>query len=135
MARDTSEVEKLLKILERKTDKEIVSVRAEKPKKEKKKRKYIYGFKKLTNFIQDTNIKPGKYFHESNILFSYFNKWDKAKRTKIKVTSFISFMKLYFKFKINKKEQVFFGINKDLRDYLTPQRTAALNRRKNEKKE
>ena len=85
------------------------------------------------DFLKEKNIKPGKRYPIScRVMYYMFLDWCESKNIKrapIAYMSFVGLLKQKFQTKKGKDERMYFIINRNLRkDYLSPQREAAIER-------
>ncbi len=98
-----------------------------------KSRIHVVNHKKALEFLKEKKIKPGKRFPAGvKVIYYMFLDWCEAKGIKlapIAYKSFIGLMKQTFDSKLDKKGDLYMMITRNLRkDYLTPQRKAAIER-------
>lgn len=98
-----------------------------------KSRIHVVNHKKAIEFLKEKKIKPGKRFPVgAKVIYYMFLDWCEARGIKlapIAYKSFCGLMKQTFDSKLDKKGDLYMMITRNLRkDYLSPQREAAIKR-------
>lgn len=147
--KEEKEVERLLKILDRKTDEKLPEAKQTRLSSPNARRQNsgqkeaqneaspkvlpVNRRRKVERFMEAHLLSSGPWYLESFLLYYCFLAWsNKGKKKKTIPLSFKNFnniLKIRYKYRITKKGTLYYGLSKDLRrEYLTPQREVAIRK-------